>query len=192
MKKLIFIILAAYAAVFTLNAHAAGTTLSADTTKKKGKPPVIFPTPPVNPNRMFYVQRDPNPNTAIYELNIKNGQLNEDEPIHPYWIKYNDKGQHEELNYIQRKFAYGLNQKRLGTDKWDIRFVSYKKLAMELMKGNDGKYHIFALFGQKQAILNRIFVRIEGGSFWIPNVVYVELKGTDPSTGQELTERFKP
>jgi hypothetical protein len=60
------------------------------------------------------------------------------------------------------------------------------------MKGGDGKYHIFASIAQKQVILNRIFVKIEGGSFWLPNVLYVELKGTDPETGKEIVDRFKP
>ena len=60
------------------------------------------------------------------------------------------------------------------------------------MKAGDGKYHIFATVNQKQLMLNRIFIKIEGGSFWLPNVVYVELKGTESSTGREITERFKP
>ncbi len=63
---------------------------------------------------------------------------------------------------------------------------------MNLRKGEEGKYHIFATIAKKQAILNRIFAKIEGGSFWLPNVVYVELKGTDPATGKEVIERFKP
>jgi hypothetical protein len=37
-----------------------------------------------------------------------------------------------------------------------------------------------------------VFIKIEGGSFWLPNVIYVELKGIDPATGKEITERFKP
>ena len=60
------------------------------------------------------------------------------------------------------------------------------------MKSADGKYHIFALIAQKQILLNRIFVKIEGGSFWLPNVKYVEVKGTDQITGREIVERFKP
>jgi hypothetical protein len=60
------------------------------------------------------------------------------------------------------------------------------------MKANDGKYHIFANFEQKQMILNRIFIKIEGGSFWLPNIIYVELRGTDQLTGREIIHRFKP
>jgi len=152
-----------------------------------------YPTPPENVNRLFFVQRSPNINTIIYELNdTKNGQLDPENPVHVYWLRYADKGQKEELNYIQRKFAYGLTTRQVSNDQYDIRFVSYKKFPLTLMKAGDGKYHIFATIEQKQMILSRIFIKIEGGSFWLPNVVYVEVKGTDPSTGREITQRFKP
>jgi hypothetical protein len=151
-----------------------------------------FPVPPDNISRLFYVQRSPNANTIIYELNEHDGKLDTEAPIHVYWLRYGDKGQKEELSYIQRKFAYGLTFKPKANDQYDVRFVSYKKFPLTLMKAGDGKYHIFATIDQKEMILSRIFIKIEGGSFWIPNVVYVELKGTDPSTGREITERFKP
>jgi hypothetical protein len=151
-----------------------------------------FPNPG-SVNRLFYLQRDPNTNTVIYELNVdENGVLDKDKPVHPYWIRYTEKGQKEELGFIQRKFAYGVNSTELGNDKFDIRFVSYKKIPFLLMKGTDGKYHIFVTISKKQVILNRIFLRIRGGTFWVPNVVYMELKGTEPATGREITERFKP
>jgi hypothetical protein len=44
---------------------------------------------------------------------------------------------------------------------------------------------------KKQAIIKQIFVRVKGGSFWLPNVEYVELKGTDPTTGAEVAEKMK-
>ncbi|RFZ85019.1 DUF4833 domain-containing protein [Mucilaginibacter terrenus] len=160
----------------------------------EGEKPIVFPTPPADLSRLFYVQRMPNINTLIYELNIdkETGKPNEDAPVHPYWIRYADKGQKEELNYVQRKFAYGLVQKKTGEDKYDIRFVSYKKFPLTLMKGADGKYHIFATVAQKLMALSYIFIKIEGGSFWLPNIVYVEMRGNDPVTGKEITERFKP
>ena len=148
---------------------------------------------PASVSRLFYVQRTPNSNTIVYELNLgSDGKPNEETPVHPYWIRYNEKGQKEELGYIQRKFAYGVTSKSLGNGKYDIRFVSYKKFPLTLMKGADGKYHIFATISQRQFIVNRIFVKIEGGSFWVPNVRFVEFKGTDTATGKEVTERFKP
>jgi hypothetical protein len=164
----------------------------ADSTKRNFKKELHFPDP-ANVSKLFYIQRDPNTNTLIYELNTDDaGQLDTDNPLHVYWIRYADKGQKEELSYIQRKFAYGVNVKATKKDEYDVRFVAYKKMPLNLTKSADGKYHIFATIANKQAILNRIFVKVEGGSFWIPNIVYVELKGTDPVTGKEIMERFKP
>jgi len=154
---------------------------------------IDYPVPPVNSQRLFYLQRTSNINTIIYDLNItSNGKPDAVEPVKAYWIRYAENGQKQELSYIQRKFAYGLTAKALDNGNYDIRFVSYKKFPLTLMKAGDGKYHIFALIAQKQVMLNRIFVKIDGGSFWLPNVSYVEVKGSDPVTGREIVERFKP
>lgn len=157
------------------------------------KRPLPYPVPPLTSGRLFYVQRTPNANTIVYDINIgNNGKPDPEAPVKVYWIKYAERGQREELNYIQRKFAYGINAKPLNNGAYDIRFVSYKKFPLTLMKASDGKYHIFAFISQKPAILDHIFVKIEGGTFWFPNVQYVEVKGTDPKTGREMVERFKP
>jgi hypothetical protein len=43
----------------------------------------------------------------------------------------------------------------------------------------------------KKIQLDRIFVRIEGGSFWLPNVKYVELKGINTENNAAVLERIK-
>ena len=194
MKNILSTIFCALVILVVTTTTASAHKIPADTTKNlyalPGNP---FQALPANIERLFYVQRTPNSNTIVYELNIdSDGKINEDEPVHPYWIRYHDKGEKADLNFIQRKFAYGVTSKPLGNGKFDIRFVSYKKFPLTLMKGSDGKYHIFATISQHQLIVNRIFLRIEGGSFWVPNVRFVEFKGTDPATGKEVTERFKP
>ncbi|WP_310298297.1 DUF4833 domain-containing protein [Flavobacterium aquidurense] len=35
-----------------------------------------------------------------------------------------------------------------------------------------------------------MFVRIEGGSFWFPNVKYAEVSGIDVSSNKIITERM--
>ncbi len=195
MKIKLLNILTAFALLAIMPAAAKATEpIPADTTKNlyqmPGNP---YQALPANVSRLFYVQRTPNANTIVYELNLDDkGQPDAEQPVHPYWIRYTEGGKKDELNFIQRKFAYGLTSKSLGNGKYDIRFVSYKKFPLTLMKGADGKYHIFATISQRQFIVNRVFVRIEGGSFWVPNVRFVEFKGTDPATGKEVTERFKP
>jgi len=60
-----------------------------------------------------------------------------------------------------------------------------------LKKAADEKFYIYTAINNKMAVLNRIFVRINGGSFWLPNIEYVEFKGIDPITGLELLEKEK-
>ena len=150
-----------------------------------------YPTPSGNTNQLFFIQRDPNINTLIYELNLKNGSVVEDEPIHVFWIRYAEKGQHDELNYIQRNFAYGIKSKLISKDNYEIHFVSYKKKLMYLKRSTDNKFYVFTDINKKQAILKQVFVRVNGGSFWVPNIEYVELKGIDPISGLEVIERMK-
>ncbi|MFP5079802.1 DUF4833 domain-containing protein [Pedobacter sp. JCM 36344] len=154
--------------------------------------PLRFPTPKGIANQLFYLQRDPNNNTLIYELNIDNsGNIDEDQPILAYWIRYDENKSKKELSYVQRKFAYGIDSKKINKDQFELRFVSHKKLPFYLSKSaEDKKFHVYVTINNKKLLLDRIFVRIEGGSFWIPNVKYVELRGINQANDTVVTERL--
>ena len=155
--------------------------------------PIKFPTPKGIPNKLFYMQRDPNTNTIICELNVKSdGEVDKSNPVNVYWLRYQENGQKEDLSYIQKKFAYGIQSKSIGNGEYELRFVSYKKFPLFLRKSEvDNKYHVYATVNNKKMMLERIFVRIDGGTFWIPNVKYVELKGANPTNGIQMLERIK-
>ncbi len=156
------------------------------------KPETVFPTPKGISNQLFYLQRDPNANTIICQLNTNSeGQVDKDNPVNVFWMRYAEKGQKSELNFIQRKFAYGINSKPLGNGKYELKFVSYGKLPLYLMKDKANRYRVYATVAKREIILDRIFVRIEGGTFWVPNVKYVELKGVDATTGEDVAQRIK-
>jgi len=56
----------------------------------------------------------------------------------------------------------------------------------------DNKHHVYCEISGKQAVLSRVYIRIDpGGTFWSPNVKWLELKGTDVQTGKELVQRIK-
>jgi len=164
----------------------------AQTADKSNPSPLKFPTPKGIANQLFYLQRDPNLNTLIYELNIdKSGNIDEDQPVLAYWIRYGENQAKKELSYIQKKFAYGIDSKKTGKDQFELRFVSHKKLPLYLTKSTeDKKYHVYVTINNKKLLLDRIFVRIEGGSFWIPNVKYVELRGINQANDTLVTERI--
>lgn len=155
-----------------------------------------FPKPDKISNMLFYVQRTFNTNTLIYELNFDEKQgLNEAEPIKTYWINYATNKSTEPLNYIQRKYAYGLEVKLIDAEKksYVFNFVSYKKKKLYLLKSPiDNKYHVFCDISGKTVALDRIFIQIEGGSFWVPHVRYIDISGKDLVKNEEVAERVIP
>ena len=160
--------------------------------QSKNPSPLHFPTPKNIDNMLFYIQRDPNTNTAIYAINYQeNGKINKNNPIKSYWIRYAEKGVKKDFTYIQRKFAYGIESKTLNDEEFELQFVSYKKLPLTLKKlDSDQKYHVFVNVNQKKIQVEKIFIRIEGGSFWLPNVKYAEVTGIDASSNKIITERM--
>lgn len=141
---------------------------------------------------LFYLQRDPNTNTLIYALNLeRDGKINKSQPILAYWIRYAENSEKKELNYIQRKFAYGIATKELTPNHFEFSFVSHKKLAFYLNEsGKDKQYQVTVTLNDKKIVLRRIFIRIDGGSFWLPKVKYALIEGIDSATGKETTERI--
>ena len=159
------------------------------------EPQDTFPVPQNVPNQLFYLQRTANTNTVVYALNTKtDGSLDIDDPLKAFWIRYPEGGVKKDLSFIQRKFAYGISNKKNADGTYTANIVAYKKRNLTLMKSVlDNKYHIYCQINNRYAILNRIFIRIDpGGSLFKPNVIYIELKGTDMSNGSVLMERIKP
>jgi hypothetical protein len=152
--------------------------------------PANFPVPAGNPKQLFYLQRTPNTNTIVCELNLENGKLNVAEPVHVFWLRYQEKGQRQELNYIQRNFAYGMKVRKAAENNYEMYFVSFKKYKIYLQLSSDGKYHAYAMINKRFVILNSIYLHINGGTFWKPNVEYADLTGQDPVTAQTIKERM--
>ncbi|MCF0052272.1 DUF4833 domain-containing protein [Dyadobacter sp. LJ53] len=171
----------------------SGSQSAVKNSKASVAEPDEFPVPKNIPGLLFYIQRDPNANTIIYHLNLdEQGQLSRKNPVDAFWIRYTDGGERRDLNYLQRKFAYGINSKPLGNATYELRSVAYSKMPLYLRKDSKNEYHVYANINKKECILSRVFIRIDGGTFWSPNVLYIELKGTETATGKTVTQRIKP
>ena len=159
-------------------------------------PPDSMPIPPLSDNVLFYVQRTPNKNTIVYELNAdKNGNVNEDEPVMVYWIRYTENREKADLSYIQQKFAYGINHALVDKESkaFRLNFVSYAKRNISLVRSKmDKKYDAYIVVNNKEIQIDRIFVKIEGGTFWFPTVPYIEIYGKETITGNLVKEVVIP
>ena len=62
---------------------------------------------------------------------------------------------------------------------------------MYLRLGADKKFHLYTSINQKKAELTSIFLKINGGAFWTPNIEYVDIYGLDPINRSVVKERMK-
>lgn len=151
-----------------------------------------LPVPNEN-KQLFYLQRDPDENTVIYQLNMTDSVIDPDEPINVYWIRYAEGGIRKDLNFIQRTLAYGISHKSLGNGSYELRLAAYKSHPLRLSYCDKSKkYVVYTSINNREAILDRIFVRIDGGTQLSPDIAYFELKGRDTATSAPVTERIKP
>lgn len=153
-----------------------------------------FPIPHGIDHQLFYIQRTPNINTIMYTLNLdEKGKMDEEYPVKAFWIRYAEDSTKQELSFIQRNYAYGLKYEKVNEDKYEMRFVSYKKYTFFLMRDpKDKKFKAYTEINGMLNVMKSIFIKIEGGTFWFPHVVYVELRAIDAATGKEIFTRFKP
>jgi hypothetical protein len=154
-----------------------------------------FPVPSGNKKMLFYVQRTHNTNTIVYELNYaKDSTLDAQSPVHPYWIRYADQGEIKELSYIQSQYAYGLTSELVDKEKqtFKVNFVSYKKKDIFLIRSKTNhQYAAYISINGKLSRLEKIFAKIEGGTFWVPHITYVEVTGKDLA-GKSVSEKIIP
>jgi len=147
-------------------------------------------------NVLFYIQRSINISTIIYELNVnEKEELNLNDPIKIYWKNYATDNSTQSLNYIQKKYAYGIETRMLDAknETFCFNFVSYKKKLIYLIKSPvDNKYKAFCEIAGKFVILNKIFIQIEGGTFWFPKIKYIEVAGKDLTKNEDVTEKIIP
>jgi sterol desaturase/sphingolipid hydroxylase (fatty acid hydroxylase superfamily) len=151
-----------------------------------------LPTPK-GENLLFFLQRNPDANTVIYELNFKSdGVLDRENPVKGSWIRYTEQIKYKELTGIERRFAYGVKCKALPNDEYEIRLVAYKKMPLYLKRSEiDNKYKIYIKDEGKDLLLKRVFVRVNGGSFWFPKVEYIDLITVNSASGMEFLKRIE-
>ncbi|WP_293299310.1 DUF4833 domain-containing protein [Pedobacter sp. UBA4863] len=147
---------------------------------------------PKSENMLFFLQRRPDSNTVVYQLNLaKDGMLNAKYPVTAWWIRYEENGQVKELSAVGRQFAYGVQCKQLENEVFEVRLVAYPKLPMYLQKSSaDQHYRLYIKEDGKNLLLKRVFVKVDGGSFYFPKVHYIDLFTLDSENGAEMLKRI--
>ncbi len=150
-----------------------------------------YPVPPKTKKLLFYIQRNHNRNTIVYDANFdKSGQLNEEEPIRVYWIRYEEQGQTMELRNIEKMFAYGVKVSKIGDNReFKVNLVATSKRHFLLKEEAPFKAAIYTIINGKQAKLDHLYIFADNSRIW-PKVKYIELYGEDTITGKSVYEKM--
>jgi hypothetical protein len=147
-----------------------------------------------HPNLLFYIERNLNQNTVVYEANFDaNGQLHKKVPIKAHWIMFEKHGEDEQLNYAEQRMAYGV---KCTPDKnrehnYRVRLVADESRLFTLEQTAPFKAHITTVLNGEAVQLTRLYIKADNSSFW-PAIDYVLLEGKDLKTDSILSEKVRP
>lgn len=149
-------------------------------------------TPP-SAYSLFKIGRSKDANEIYYYANLEpDGTLNQDEPISIHWIKRTRGNKIEPLTWIQSKFAYGLEFSNVSPTSAQFKFVSYSDRSFIIKKNADGDFRVYTYSNEKDVEVDRIFIQIDGGSFWFPKISKVSLYSLIAGTNIQSIETIRP
>jgi len=152
--------------------------------------PSDYPTPEKTDELLFYIQRNQNKNTVVYNLNKNyDRNINQEYPMEVSWINYSDGGVRMNLNQFQNKLAYGYKSKLINADTFEFHFVSYEKLRFFIAKQADGIYRALLHINDQMSILNNVYVYAEEFGVF-PQVKFIELYGSSLDSGKPVYQRI--
>jgi len=151
-----------------------------------------YPIPPKTKKSLFYIQRNLNRNTIVYDANFdKNGFLDEENPVDVYWIRYEEQGQRMELRTVEKWYAYGVKCNKIEAKKnqYDVKLVADEDREFKLIQTAPYKAVIYTKINNKSSQLGHLYIFADNTGYW-PKVKYIELFGKNAGTGKAVYEKI--
>tara|TARA_R110002050_G_scaffold33007_2_gene84471 strand:+ start:61020 stop:61586 length:567 start_codon:yes stop_codon:yes gene_type:complete len=141
---------------------------------------------------LFKVERSKDPDFLRYDVNVFANKLDVKNPLHIYWVKPTQHNKETPLTWIQRNYSYGIEYLKVSDTEAEFQFVSYHKRTFQIKKDDANVFRVFTKSGNKEVIVNSIYIQIDGGTFWFPQISRVELHCQNPNSLKEMVEVIKP
>jgi len=151
-----------------------------------------YPIPPDTNELLFYIQRNHNSNTIVYDANFdKHGILISDYPIDVYWIRYEEDGRRMELRKIEKLFAYGAVCHKSDTiiGMYQVHLVADESHTFLLKQTEPFKAIITTTINNAPAQLRHMYIQADNSGWW-PKVEYIELFGKNTNSQEMVYEKI--
>ena len=137
---------------------------------------------------VFRFERSTNNNYICYDINLKDGALNQKEPLRAYWV-LGGETRIEELTFLDRKMAFGVKVVSTKKDEAVVHLTAYKDLNIRICR-HKGKWVGIVKLNGHEMILQKMFAQMK--PHFSVKCEHVDIYGKDITTGESLHERIKP
>lgn len=147
---------------------------------------------PLQRQSLFHIERSKNANIIQYDAQVSpDGTLDATNPVIAYWIRLAERGQIEPLTWVQEEFAFGFDANydaKNDTVALEMEHDVGRKLTV-LRVGDE--YRVKTTIAGTTAYLEKIYIKAHRRMLLV-KVEYLDVFGTDASTGEALYERLTP
>jgi hypothetical protein len=156
---------------------------------------VLLATPAaaqIKTSPLFIIERDENTNVVHYDARLTaDGKLDPKEPVIAYWAGRAEGAPRENLNWIEKKMAYGFTVKPdPSVNGYKMALVAAPEKEIIVKKVKDA-VHAEGFINGRPVVLEKLHIHASDGLPW-PKVHYIEVYGKDLQTGERLREKMVP
>jgi hypothetical protein len=137
---------------------------------------------------LFIIERNKNANVVHYDAQLTaDGKLDRKKPVIAYWVMLAQDGRRENLNWIEKKMAYGIDIKPdPSVNGYQMTIVAAPQRSITVKQVGSAVRAEIVIDG-RPAILEKMYIDASGH-----NVHYLELYGKDVQTGGKRFEKIIP
>ena len=141
---------------------------------------------------LFTIERSKNANVVHYDAQLTaDGKLDPEEPVIAYYVMLAEDGRRKELNWIEKRMAYGFDIKPdPSAGGYIMTMVAAPQRAITVKKEGSAVRAELVIDGQR-AVVEKMYIKASDGLPW-PKVRYIELYGKDLQTGEKRFEKVLP
>ena len=150
-------------------------------------------TTPDDPNVLFYIHKNTNPNAIVYAVNLSdNNKINPSNPIEVFWRRYQEDGRKKKLAWLERTFAFDFKVKPLAgkENAYVFNLVAMKEKQLYATQDKEGKPIVLTTIAGETALLEKIYLMVDDTKR-IQSVLSMELFGKNPKTGDLVYEKIE-
>jgi len=147
---------------------------------------------PDDPNVMFYLHKNTNPNAIVYAIKLgTDGKIDPKEPMEVFWRRYQEDGRKMKLRWLEKTFAFDFKVKA-STNKpntYEFSLIALKNKKLFVTQNSKGEPEVATMINGKVSRLEKVYLMVDDTKT-MQVVLSMELFGKDFKTGKLIYEKI--